>query len=258
MSSNPGLSRDEKRAQAFVSLLFRIGDGYHVRELGTVGVGDEPLLAVEDVVAFAVFHRGGVDVGAGSAGAFGQGAVGEDALVLELGHVFGLELLAAVIVEDAPVQVGCIVQMHAHAARSARELFLDLQDFLFAEAPAAVLLGQRVAIEVVLACELEEFFGKLVRDLDFFLHFLEGPLGEGAYLLEVVFEFFFRQLAHKSSFSACSGHCRPPISPYRNQSNSAKPLMQSFKQILIFVQTSNSFPKTRVYFIVLHFLKEVI
>lgn len=107
-----------------------------------------------------------MDVGAGAAGLLGQGEAGEDGLVLELVHVLGLQLIRAVVVQDAPVQVGGVVQVHAHAARAAGELLLHAQDVELGQVPAAVLGRQGEAVQVVLLGQLVELLREDVRDLD--------------------------------------------------------------------------------------------
>ena len=159
-------------------------------------MGDQPLLAVEDVVAVLVLLGRRVDVGAGAAGLLGQGEAGEHGLVLELVHVLGLELVRAVVVKDAPVQVGSVVQVHAHAARAAGKLLLDPEDVELRQIPSAVLRGQREAVQVVLDRQIVELLGELVGHLDLRLHLLERPLDQLADLLEVGLELLFGQLAH--------------------------------------------------------------
>ena len=114
-------------------------------------------------------------------------------------YVGGLQLVAAVVVQDAPVQVGGVVQVHAHAARAARELLLHLQDLLLGEAPSAVLFGQRVAVQVVLAGQVDELLRELVGDLHLALHFLEGVFRQLAAGLQEIAELLVGQLAHKAS-----------------------------------------------------------
>ena len=142
-----------------------------------------------------------MQIGAGAARLLGQREVREDGLVLELVHELGLELRLAVVVEDAPVQVGGVVQVHAHAARSAGELLLHLQDLLLGQAPSTVLLGQRVAVQVVLDGQVVEFLRELVGDLHLLLHLLERTLGERTHRLEVLAELLWGKLAHTSSFN---------------------------------------------------------
>mgnify|MGYP000081441700 CR=1 FL=1 len=118
--------------------------------------------AVDDVVAILILDSRGVQVGASAAGLLGQREDREDGLVGELVHVLGLELRAAVVVEDAPVQVGSVVQVHAHAARAAGELLLDPEDVELRQIPSAVLRGQREAVQVVLDRQIVELLGELV------------------------------------------------------------------------------------------------
>ena len=191
-----GVDGHEEGGQALVAGLGLVGDGDDVGELAAVGVGDQPLLAVEDVVAVLVLDRGGVDVGAGAAGLLGQGEAGEDGLVLELVHVLGLQLIRAVVVQDAPVQVGGVVQVHAHAARAAGELLLHAQDVELGQVPAAVLGRQGEAVQVVLLGQLVELLREDVRDLDLGLHLLERALGQVFDLLEVGLELLLGQFAH--------------------------------------------------------------
>ncbi len=68
------------------------------------------------------------------------------------------------------------MKVHAHAARTAAELLLHLQDLQFAQIPAAVLGRKREAIQIVLASQIEETLRKDVGLLDFLLHFLERAL----------------------------------------------------------------------------------
>ena len=92
------------------------------------------------------------------------------------------------------------MQVHAHAAGAAGELFLDLQDLLLVEAPSAVLLGEGEAVQVVLDGEIVELLRELVRHLDLRLHLLERTLGQLADLLEVGLELLFGQFAHVNPF----------------------------------------------------------
>ena len=137
-----------------------------------------------------------MDVGAGAAGLLGQGEAGEDGLVLELVHVLGLQLIRTVVVQDAPVQVGSVVQVHAHAARAAGELLLHAQDVELGQVPAAVLGRQGEAVQVVLLGQLVELLREDVRDLDLGLHLLERALGQVLDLLEVGLELLLGQFAH--------------------------------------------------------------
>ena len=132
-----------------------------------------------------------MQVGASAAGLLGQREDREDGLVGELVHVLGLELRAAVVVEDAPVQVGRVVQVHAHAAGATGELLLNLQDLTLGQAPSAVLLGKSVTVQVVLDAEIDELLRELVRNLDFLLHLLEGTFGERADSLQIVAKLLF-------------------------------------------------------------------
>lgn len=61
-------------------------------------MADQPLLAVQDVVAVGVLDGGGVQVGARAAGLLGDGEVAVHRFVLELVHQLGLDLVGAVIV----------------------------------------------------------------------------------------------------------------------------------------------------------------
>ena len=194
-----GVHGHEEGAQALVAFLVGIGHGDDIGELGHVGMGDEPLLAVQNVIAIRVLHGGGVHVGSGAAGLLSEREAGEDGLVGELVHVGGLQLVATVVVQDAPVQVGRVVQVHAHAARAPGELLLHLQDLLLGEAPSAVLFGQRVAVQVVLAGQVDELLRELVGDLHLALHFLEGAFRQLAAGLQEVAELLVGQLAHKAS-----------------------------------------------------------
>ena len=168
-----------------VGIGIRIGDGVDVGVGVHVGERDEPLLAVEDVVAVLVLHGRGVQVGARAARGLGEAPGREDGLVLELRHELGLELLGAVVVERAPVEVLGEVHVHAHAAGAAGELLLALEDLKLVQAPAAVFLRQRHAVDAVLVAQVVEFLGKLVRDLDFGLHLFARAFDEGAQLLKV-------------------------------------------------------------------------
>ena len=131
-----------------------------------------------------------MDVRARAARLLGDGEVAVDRLVLELVHVTGLERGATVVVEDAPVHVGRVVQVHAHAARAARELLLHAEDLQLVEAPAAVLHRQVEAVQVVVAGEVVEPLRKPVRHLDLGLHLLEGALCERPDLQQVGLESF--------------------------------------------------------------------
>ena len=137
-----------------------------------------------------------MQVGAGAAGLLGDGEVAVDRLVLELVHVLGLELGLAVVIEDAPVHVGCMVQVHAHAAGAAGELLLHAQDVELGEVPSAVLRRQREAVEVVLLGDLVELLREGVGHLDLRLHLLERALGQLADLLEIRIELLSGQSAH--------------------------------------------------------------
>ena len=109
---------DEKCGETFVAGLLRIGNCDDVGEVRAVGVRNEPLLAVEDIVAVFVLQGGGVKVSTGATVLLGDGEVAVDGLVLELVHVLCLELRLAVVVKDTPVHVGGMMEMHAHSARA--------------------------------------------------------------------------------------------------------------------------------------------
>ena len=121
--------RHQECGQAGIFIVVRVGDRDDVSILRAVGVGDKPLLAVQQIGAVFLADGGGVNVGAGAAGLLGKREAREHGLILELVHQLGLDLRRAVFVEDAPIQVGRIMKMHAHAARAAAELFLHLEDF---------------------------------------------------------------------------------------------------------------------------------
>ncbi len=61
-----------------------------------------------------------------------------------------LELRLTVVVEDTPVHVSCMMEMHTHSAGPRENLFLNVQDFELVEVPSTVLRWQIVTIEVVL------------------------------------------------------------------------------------------------------------
>ena len=191
-----GVNGDEESGETLVALLGGIGHSDDVSEFAAVGVRDEPLLAVEDVVAILVLLSGGVDVSTGAAGLLGQSEAGEDGLVLELVHVLGLELVRTVVVEDAPVQVSCIVQVHTHAARTTGELLLNAQDVELRKIPSTVLSGESETIQVVFLGQLVELLGEDVRHLDLGLHLLERTLCELLDLLEIRVELLLGQFAH--------------------------------------------------------------
>ena len=127
-------------------------------------------------------------VSAGAAGLLGDGEVAVDGLVLELVHELGLDFGRAVVVEDAPVHIGCVMQVHAHAARTAGELFLNTQDLEFVEVPSAVLRGKIETIQIVLLREFVELFGEGVGDFDFLLDLFEGAFDQFANLLQIRLE----------------------------------------------------------------------
>ena len=129
-----------------------------------------------------------MQVGARAAGLLGDGEVAVHRLVLELRHQLGLDLVGAVVVKDAPVHVGSVMQVHAHAARAAGELFLDAQDLKLVEIPSAVLAGQVEAIQVVFLGQFVELLREGVGDLDLFLNLLERTFGKFADLLQIRFE----------------------------------------------------------------------
>ena len=133
-------------------------------------------------------------VSTGAAVLLGDGEVAVDGLVLELVHVLCLELRLAVVIEDAPVHVSGMMEMHAHSARTTRELFLDTQDLKLVEVPSAVLGGKVETIEIVFLGELVEFLGEGVGDFDFFLHFIEGTFDQFTDLLEVCLKLFIGDL----------------------------------------------------------------
>ena len=179
---------DQEAGQAGVLVVIGVGYGDDVGVIGAVGMADQPLLAVQDVVAIGVLDGGGVQVGARAAGLLGDGEVAVHRLVLELVHQLGLDLVGAVVVKDAPVHVGSVMQVHAHAARAAGELFLDAQDLKLVKIPSAVLAGQVEAIQVVFLGQLVELLGEGVGDLDLLLNLLERTFGKLADLLQIRFE----------------------------------------------------------------------
>ena len=68
------------------------------------------------------------------------------------------------------------MKVHAHAAGTAAELLLHLQNLQFAQIPSAVLGRKRETIQIVLASQIEESLRENVGLLDFLLHFLERTL----------------------------------------------------------------------------------
>ena len=183
-----GVNGDEESGETLVALLGGIGHSDDVSEFAAVGVGDEPLLAVQNIVTVGVFDGGGVKVSAGAAGLLGNGEVAVDGLVLELVHELGLDFGRAVVVEDAPVHIGSVMQVHAHAARTAGELFLNTQNLELVEVPSAVLRGKIETIQIVLLREFVELFGEGVGDFDFLLNLFEGAFDQFANLLQICLE----------------------------------------------------------------------
>ena len=199
----------QEAGQAGVLVVIGVGHGDDVGVIGAVGVADQPLLAVQDVVAVGVLDGGGVQVGARAAGLLGDGEVAVHRLVLELVHQLCLDLVGAVVVKDAPVHVGSVMQVHAHAARAAGELFLDAQDLKLVKIPSAVLAGQVEAIQVVFLGQLVELLGEGVGDLDLLLNLLERTFGKLADLLQIRFELLVGDLGigiHVNLLRLC-----PPI-----------------------------------------------
>ena len=144
-----------------------------------------------------------MDVGTRAAGLLGQGEVDIDGLVLELVHQLIFKLLGAVIIENAPVEVGRMMEMHAHSARTAGEFFLHTQNFELGKIPSSVYGRQVVTIQIVLLGEFVELLRERVRDLDFLLHLIERAFGQLANLLQVSLELLigdFRVGIHTSSF----------------------------------------------------------
>ena len=88
-----------------------------------------------------------------------------------------------------------MMQVHAHAARAAGELFLDAQDLKLVKVPSAVLAGQIEAIQVVLLGQLVELLGEGVGDFDLFLNLLERTFGKLADLLQIRFELLVGDLS---------------------------------------------------------------
>ena len=195
---------NEEGGKTGVLVAFLVGDSDDVGVVRAVGVRNEPLLAVENIGAVSLLDSGGVKVSTGAAGLLGDGEVAVDGLVLELVHELGLKLRLAVVLEDTPVHVSRMMEMHAHSARATGELFLNLEDLELVEVPSAVLSGEIETIEIVFLGEFVELLRERVGNLDLLLELLERAFCQLADLLEVRLELFIRNSCfriHRSPFT---------------------------------------------------------
>ena len=130
--------RYEECRKTRVLVAFLVGNCDNIGVVRAVGVGDEPLFTVQNVRTISLLLSGGVKVSTGTTSLLGDSKVAVNGLVLELVHELCLELRLTIVLEDTPVHVSCMMEMHTHSARSTRELFLNLQDFKLVEVPSTV------------------------------------------------------------------------------------------------------------------------
>ena len=183
---------NEECGKTGVLIAFLVGYCDYIGVIGAVSVGDEPLLAVQNIRTVRLLNCGGVKVCARTAGLLSDSEVAVNSLVLELVHELILQLLLAVVLKDTPVHVSSMMEMHTHSARATRELFLNLQDLELVEVPSTVLFGKIEAIEIVFLGEFIELLRESIGYLNLFLHLVEWALCQFADLLEVRLELLIR------------------------------------------------------------------
>ena len=138
--------------KARVLVAFLIGYCNNISKVRTIGMGNEPFFTIQDIRTIRLFLCSAVKVCAGTARFFSNSKVAINRLVLELVHVLCFEFWLAIIVKNTPIHVSRMMKMHAHSARSTRELFLNLQNFELVQVPSTVFCWKIETIQVVFFC----------------------------------------------------------------------------------------------------------